>query len=396
MKKQTVTLFLIIVSQFMCTSLWFAGNAVMPDLILNLGLQDRDLGHLTSSVQFGFITGTLFFAFFTIADRFNPSAVFFVSAVLGALFNVMAVIEGVGFLSLLILRFSTGFFLAGIYPVGMKIASDYYEKGLGRALSFLVGALVLGTALPHLISDFTESFSWESVMYATSGLALLGGLLIYLFVKPGPFRRAGQKQKFGAIFKVFKNGNFRSASFGYFGHMWELYAFWAFVPLMLSYYSKEQSFSFNIPLLCNFCFSKLRYLLFAIPIDVFNSSFCFCWISDFLGLGCHCRFTVIFNPCSSSCPARVERNFLNNCQLHWIFNNYYQHSIAQWFIGNFHFPIPFFITSSRTCFWGLFFDTSRKVNESPPFHFKNFRFNFITTSHPEADFHGGFRGTLED
>jgi MFS family permease len=233
----------------MCTSLWFAGNAVMSDLITNLGLQERDLGHLTSSVQFGFITGTLFFAFFTIADRFNPSTVFFVSAILGALFNVLVIIEGVGFFSLLMLRFSTGFFLAGIYPVGMKIASDYYEKGLGRALSFLVGALVLGTALPHLISDFTESFSWKSVMYATSSLAFLGGLLIYFFVKPGPFRRAGQKQKFGAIFKVFRNESFRSASFGYFGHMWELYAFWAFVPLMLSYYSEEQAASFNIPLL---------------------------------------------------------------------------------------------------------------------------------------------------
>lgn len=240
---------LIVLSQFMCTSLWFAGNAVMPDLIVNLGLQDRDLGHLTSSVQFGFISGTLFFAFFTLSDRFNPSNVFFISALLGAFFNLLIIVEGAGFALVLLLRFLVGFFLAGIYPVGMKIASDYFEKGLGRALSFLVGALVLGTAFPHLISDFTGSFSWKSVMYATSTLAGIGGLLMFLFVKPGPFRKPGQKQEFVAIFQVFKNANFRSAAYGYFGHMWELYAFWAFVPLMLTYYSETSSTPLNVPFL---------------------------------------------------------------------------------------------------------------------------------------------------
>lgn len=231
----------------MCTSLWFAGNAIMPDLSLKLGLEVNDLGYLTSSVQFGFIAGTLFFAFYTIVDRFNPSRVFFVSALLGALFNLLIVIEGVGFTHVLLLRFLTGFFLAGIYPVGMKIASDYFARGLGRALSFLVGALVLGTAFPHLVRDLKGSFSWESVIYVTSTLALFGGLLMLLFVKPGPFRKQGQKQKFSAVFQAFKNENFRAASFGYFGHMWELYAFWAFVPIMLVEYSKNLM-SLNVPL----------------------------------------------------------------------------------------------------------------------------------------------------
>ena len=147
MQNQTRILTLIVFSQFMCTSLWFAGNAVMPDLITLLQLNKSSLGVLTSSVQFGFIAGTLFFAFFTIADRFNPSLVFFVSALSGAVFNLLIVIDGISFSQIIVLRFLTGFFLAGIYPVGMKIASDYYARGLGRALSFLVGALVLGTAL---------------------------------------------------------------------------------------------------------------------------------------------------------------------------------------------------------------------------------------------------------
>jgi len=220
----------------------------MPDLILNLGLNDNDLGHLTSSVQFGFIAGTLFFAFFTIADRFNPSHVFFASALLGALFNLLIVVDGLSFTHVLFLRFLTGFFLAGIYPVGMKIASDYFAKGLGRALSFLVGALVLGTAFPHLVSDFASAVTWKSVIYVTSALAVFGGSLMILFVKPGPFRKPGQKQNFGAVFQVFKNENFKAASFGYFGHMWELYAFWAFVPLMLNFYAKGQPIDINVPL----------------------------------------------------------------------------------------------------------------------------------------------------
>lgn len=225
---------LIVIAQFMCTSLWFAGNAVMPELIAQLNLQKSDLGYITSSVQFGFIAGTLIYAFFTVADRYNSSKVFFVSAFLGAFFNVLISMDEISFTQLILFRFLTGFFLAGIYPVGMKIAADYFEKGLGIALSFLVGALVLGTALPHLISSLDTSFSWKSVIYSTSILSLSGGLMMWRFVGVGPYKKTGHKPRFIEIFKVLSNPEFRSAAFGYFGHMWELYAFWAFVPIMLS------------------------------------------------------------------------------------------------------------------------------------------------------------------
>lgn len=225
-------LILIVFAQFFCTSLWFAGNAVMPDLAMKLDLITTDIGYMTSSVQLGFIIGTLVYALFTIADRFNPSNVFFISAILGAAFNTMLLLEA-SFYQILVFRFLTGFFLAGIYPVGMKIAADYYEKGLGKVLSFLVGALVLGTALPHLIASFDTSFDWKIVILATSCLAIVGGLLIKLFVGEGPFRKMGQKPKFTDMGKVFRNKSFRAAAFGYFGHMWELYAFWAFVPIVI-------------------------------------------------------------------------------------------------------------------------------------------------------------------
>ncbi|MBK8611682.1 MAG: MFS transporter [Chitinophagaceae bacterium] len=224
---------IIVFSQFCCTSLWFAGNAVIGNLVTHFQLQPNALGHLTSAVQLGFIAGTLLFALLTIADRYPPSRVFFISALAGALCNAGIIFEWNGFSSLMIFRFFTGFFLAGIYPVGMKIAADYFDKGLGRSLGFLVGALVLGTAFPHLLRGITDTISWTILMVATSSIAAIGGLLMFWLVPNGPFRKPCQKVELSSFLKVFNNRSFRSAAFGYFGHMWELYAFWTFVPVIL-------------------------------------------------------------------------------------------------------------------------------------------------------------------
>ena len=238
---------IIVISQFCCTSLWFASNCVMDELATAFNFESSALGDLTSAVQFGFIAGTLVFALLTIADRYSPSLVFMWSALAGAAFNLCTILEGNSLMSLLFLRFGMGFFLAGIYPVGMKIASDYFDKELGKSLGLLVGALVVGTALPHLIKGSFESLPWRMILISISILATFGGGLIYFFVPNGPHRKSGQKTDLTAIFTVFKNRNFRAAAFGYFGHMWELYTFWAFTPVMLAFYQNAHpEITFNI------------------------------------------------------------------------------------------------------------------------------------------------------
>ncbi len=240
----------IVIAQFLCTSLWFAGNAIINEMALDLHLDASFLAHLTSAIQFGFISGTLVFAVFTISDRFSPSNVFFVSSILAGLFNLGISIDGISATEILLFRFLTGFFLAGIYPVGMKIASDYYQTGLGKSLGFLVGALVIGTAFPHLLKNFITGFPWRYVLYATTTLSFMGGLSILLLVPDGPYRKFSQKLTMMAFINGFRKPDFRAASFGYFGHMWELYTFWAFVPVMLSAYTlRYPQSSLNVPLL---------------------------------------------------------------------------------------------------------------------------------------------------
>ncbi|MBL6447977.1 MFS transporter [Fulvivirga sp. 29W222] len=238
---------IIVIAQFAGTSLWFAGNAILPDLEKALSLPADALGVITSAVQLGFITGTLTFAFLTIADRFSPSRVFFICALLGSIFNLGPLISN-SYEMILSFRFITGFFLAGIYPIGMKIASDWHKKGLGKALGYLVGALVLGTAFPHLIRDLTGSLPWKYILIATSSVAVMGGIAILAGVGDGPFRKRGSKFDLGVIFKLFRHNDFRNAAFGYFGHMWELYAFWAFTPFILRYYNSSVGTELNVSL----------------------------------------------------------------------------------------------------------------------------------------------------
>lgn len=252
MNNRSYILPLIVFSQFAGTSLWFAGNAVIADVIAQLDLHADALTRIVTAVQLGFITGTLVFALLTLADRFSPSKIFFLCSLFGAATNASMLIAG-GMPLIMASRFTTGFFLAGIYPIGMKIASDYHKEGLGKAMGYLLGALVLGTAFPHLLHAIGARYNWHYVIVAVSCFALAGGLLILLFVPDGPHRIKASKPDLELVFKLFKNRNYRAVAFGYFGHMWELYTFWALVPGMLVYYSRlHPTVQFNVPLV-SFC-----------------------------------------------------------------------------------------------------------------------------------------------
>ena len=241
---------IIVVSQLAGASPWFAGNAVLPDLQASYGFPDSVVGHVTAAVQLGFIAGTLVFAVLAVSDRYSPRSTYLTCALLGAACNASAYLVDGSIALLLSARFAVGFFLAGIYPVGMKIASGWYQRDLGKALGWLVGALVVGTALPHLIRGLGQSLPWQTVMLSVSAIAALGGLAMYAAVPDGPFLRAGAKFNPGSLATVFRSPGFRASSFGYFGHMWELYAFWAFVPPALApYAARSPGAGFDISLL---------------------------------------------------------------------------------------------------------------------------------------------------
>ena len=238
----------VIFSQFAGTSLWFAVNAILKDLQLLYPSTPNFLANMTSIVQLGFVIGTAFYAILSISDRFSPVKVFVCSTLLAAFFNVLIVYLPTDFRGLLLMRFLVGLFLAGVYPVGMKIMADWHEKGLGRALGYLVGALVLGTSFAHLITFLSVKMAWQNVIFATSALAFSGAFLLFFFIKDGPFRKKAGKFHPNSIIESFKNPSFRIFAFGYFGHMFELYTFWAFVPIIIQEYNQHTASNLNISL----------------------------------------------------------------------------------------------------------------------------------------------------
>ena len=220
----------IAISQFAGTSVWFAINAVMADLQRDVALPAAAVGWLTAAVQVGFIAGTFGFALLSIADRFSPRKVFLVCSLLAAALALATALLPPQLATLLALRFATGIALAGIYPVGMKIAAGWFAQGLGWALGVLVGALVLGTALPFGLRALGAQWSWQAVMLAVAGVAAAGGVLMAALVPDGPHLAPAARITPRALGVIWHDRSVRASAFGYFGHMWELYAFFVLHP----------------------------------------------------------------------------------------------------------------------------------------------------------------------
>ena len=224
---------LIVVAQLFGTSLWLSANAAASDLARAWGLGTAELGALTSAVQLGFIVGTLFFSLSGLADRYPASRIFAACAALGALANAGFALAAHGLVAGMAYRFVTGFALAGIYPLGMKLVVSWAPTRAGETLGWLVGMLTIGTALPHGIHAAGSGAPWQATVLAASALAVISGVAV-LSLGDGPHLRSGTGRRagWGSVLRAFTVPAFRASALGYFGHMWELYALWTLVPLL--------------------------------------------------------------------------------------------------------------------------------------------------------------------
>nr|WP_010132099.1 MFS transporter [Microbulbifer agarilyticus] len=233
---------IIAIAQLLGTSLWFSANGAADDLMASWQVTATDIGWLTNAVQAGFILGTLVLALGGIADRFRASRLFVFSALAGALFNACFAWLAHDIFTALVLRFFVGICLAGIYPVGMKLVVSWAPERAGAALAQLVAMLTLGTALPHGLRELGADVPWQWIISASSVLAIVAALLI-LRLGDGPHlpapvsaNHSSRTKHFAtpAVLQAFRIPRFRAAAWGYFGHMWELYAFWTVLPLLIA------------------------------------------------------------------------------------------------------------------------------------------------------------------
>ena len=225
MKLRSLTLLLL--AEIAALSLWFVSSAILPDMLREADLSGVRQAALSSGVQIGFVVGALTSAVLGIADRYDPRRVFAIAALLAGAVNLLLIVADPGGALAIAARVATGAFLAGVYPVGMKIAVGWGEKDRGLLVGALVGALTLGSALPHLFALFGGA-EWRLVVgiascaaFAASGLAL--------GVSLGPFHRKAARFDPGVVLQAWRNRRVRYAYLGYLGHMWELYAMWAWV-----------------------------------------------------------------------------------------------------------------------------------------------------------------------
>ncbi len=223
------TIWLLLIGELLSMGVWFSASAVAPALSAAWSLDDSGRSWLTMSVQAGFVAGALISALLNLSDRIPAHLLFAWSAVAASASTALIAARADGLKMAVLLRFLTGLFLAGVYPVGMKIVATWTKEDRGLGIGLLVGALTLGSAAPHLLNALGITSDWRVLLYTAAAAAAGGGLIAALFVRMGPNQTPARRFKWSYAGKILQDPPVLLANLGYLGHMWELYAMWSWI-----------------------------------------------------------------------------------------------------------------------------------------------------------------------
>jgi MFS family permease len=247
---------MISIALLFSVTVWFSANAITPQLINLWNLNPSNLALLSTILIIGFVIGGLIYSVFNLPDIIKTPLFFSLNAFLAAIGNFLAALSP-NFLTFITFRFFTGFFLAGVYPTSMKLISSWYKRNRGLAIGILLGSLTAGSGIPYIF-NLTGLPNWRILLSISSLLALIGSILIFIFIQEGPHLVKGAKFKLSNIRALFSKKSVRYANYSYFGHMWELYAFWVWIPKFL----QEVHSQTNPGLDVNLYFSLGTFLVF--------------------------------------------------------------------------------------------------------------------------------------